>query len=135
MDRHYRLDWLVRLRVLPDCALTVPFFAVWSTGNQMIPFVQGLPFEKDKSGRLITDEFLRVAPHVYAIGDCATERGTIRPPTAQVANQEGKYVARLLDGRTDKPFQYRPMGMLAYVGGSKALADLPVVHTSGFVGW
>ena len=35
---------------------------VWSTGNEQIPFVKGLDFPKEeRSGRLIVDDFLRVA--------------------------------------------------------------------------
>lgn len=114
----------------------IPFgLAVWCAGNEPIPFIRDLPFEHDRLGRLVVDDHLRVAPNIYAIGDCAAERTTARPQTAQVANQEGKYVARILNGKTTAPFKYNHMGMLAYVGGSKALVDLPQVRTSGFVGW
>lgn len=103
--------------------------AVWSTGNAPVPFVTGLPVEKDKSGRIIVDEYLRVPGHpdVYAIGDASAERERPRAPTAQVAAQEGKYVAHLLNGKTNKPFRYQHSGMLAYVGGARALVDLPQV--------
>lgn len=110
---------------------------MWSTGNVPIPFVEGLPFERDRAGRIIVDEFLRVLSHpeIYAVGDCAAELHSARPATAQVAAQEGRYVAKLLNGHTDQPFRYRHSGMLAYVGGFKALVDLPQVRTKGFLGW
>jgi NADH dehydrogenase len=56
------------------------------------------------------------------------------PATAQVASQEGRYVANLLNQVTNiqsndfeqqnfKPFQYQHMGSLAYVGGDSAVLD------------
>jgi NADH dehydrogenase len=56
------------------------------------------------------------------------------PATAQVAHQEGLYVADLLNQITHlqsndyeqqnfKPFQYKHMGSLAYVGGDAAVLD------------
>eukprot|EP00188_Purpureofilum_apyrenoidigerum_P000878 Plantae.Rhodophyta-Purpureofilum_apyrenoidigerum.ctg14397.p1 GENE.Plantae.Rhodophyta-Purpureofilum_apyrenoidigerum.ctg14397~~Plantae.Rhodophyta-Purpureofilum_apyrenoidigerum.ctg14397.p1 ORF type:complete len:609 (+),score=118.15 Plantae.Rhodophyta-Purpureofilum_apyrenoidigerum.ctg14397:142-1968(+) len=53
------------------------------------------------------------------------------PATAQVANQEGQYLAKVLNkmGKQDgslegiKEFQYRHFGSLAYVGGDKAVID------------
>ncbi|CAF3880495.1 unnamed protein product [Rotaria sordida] len=56
------------------------------------------------------------------------------PATAQVASQEGRYVADLLNQLTDtqlnhfeqqnlKPFRYKHMGSLAYVGGDEAVVD------------
>ena len=63
------------------------------------------------------------------------------PATAQVADQEGKYVARLLNKtngevtspsveemeRTLKPFEYKHLGSFAYVGDNKAVLELPIV--------
>ncbi len=61
------------------------------------------------------------------------------PATAQVAQQQGKYLARSLAreraGKPARPFRYRPMGMLAYVGAGRALADLPNVKWSGRSAW
>lgn len=56
------------------------------------------------------------------------------PATAQVASQEGRYVADLLNQMTTlhrttvdeqhlKPFRYQHMGALAYVGGDAAVLD------------
>jgi NADH:ubiquinone reductase (non-electrogenic) len=103
---------------------------VWSTGNAPRPIVAslGLPLER---GRIVTDEYLRVPEHpeVYALGDCATPAGGALPQTAQAAMQEGKYLGRQLNrmarGREIEPFTFHNLGMLAYVGGSKALADIP----------
>ncbi|CAN0315688.1 unnamed protein product, partial [Hapterophycus canaliculatus] len=48
-------------------------------------------------GRLVTDDWLRVlgAPSVFALGDCAVISDKPLPQTAQVASQQGAYLARL----------------------------------------
>ena len=73
---------------------------------------------------------------VYAIGDCATIGETRIPATAQVAEQEGKYLGKALNriakNKPAEAFQYKHLGMLAYIGGMQALADLSRVKGKGF---
>jgi NADH:ubiquinone reductase (non-electrogenic) len=88
---------------------------------------------------------------IYAIGDCTA---TSYAPTAQVASQQGAYLARLFAQIAKKdalevkaaeaatkeeaedlksqlakvklrPFHYSHQGSLAYIGSDKAIADLP----------
>jgi NADH:ubiquinone reductase (non-electrogenic) len=120
----------------------IPYgLVVWSTGVGPNELVRSLSFPKDSSSRIITDEYFQVAgvPDVYALGDCATIRGKHLPATAQVAQQEGAYVARQLNsrarGKRARPFKYRHYGMLAYVGSGKALADLSAFKGKGFLTW
>ena len=56
------------------------------------------------------------------------------PVTAQVAQQEGLYLAKAFNnqGKNVKEFSFRNLGMLAYIGSRKALADLPQYKGSGF---
>ena len=72
---------------------------------------------------------------IYALGDCATIEGFPLPATAQVAQQQGRYLARELNaiaaGRSVQQFEYRSLGMLAYVGNSRALADLEAYKGMG----
>lgn len=104
---------------------------VWCSGVAATPFVGGLPFDRDRAGRLIVDPWLRVGGQgdVYAAGDCAAIEGNVLPLTAQVAMQQGKYLARALAdrarGREPKPFAFKNLGMLAYVGDQQALAEIP----------
>ena len=48
--------------------------ALWSTGLSPSDVVRKLDCKKDRLGRIVTDDRLRVPsqPGVYAIGDCAT---------------------------------------------------------------
>ncbi|MCZ7592937.1 MAG: FAD-dependent oxidoreductase [Kiritimatiellae bacterium] len=115
---------------------------VWSTGIGPTPLLQSLKsVAKDRGGRLVTDEFFAVDParRVFAIGDCSTRSGDELPATAQVAQQEGEYLGkhlnRIVRGKTPKNFHYRHMGMLAYVGDRRALADTKRVKGHGFTTW
>ena len=146
----------------------VPYgFCVWATGNGAVSVVsetvsalgEGAQSEAQAQarGRLAVDPWLRVlgAPRgeVYALGDCACGAPPL-PATAQVAAQQGEYLAGLLRGagRYDlgaskpcraggrrlnelfcetegdavvaRPFQFLNLGILAYVGDSKALAQV-----------
>jgi NADH:ubiquinone reductase (non-electrogenic) len=114
---------------------------LWSTGNGPTPFAQRLRLPSDRQSRILTDRYFRVKgeEHIYALGDCAVIDGAPLPATAQVAQQEGKYLAHALRniarGRAVEPFQYRHLGMLAYIGSNKALADLETFKGRGFATW
>lgn len=114
---------------------------VWSTGIGPTPLVQSIPYPKDRGGRLITNEFFALDQEgrVFAIGDSATRSGDELPATAQVAQQEGEYLGKQLNRLArNKPaheFRYRHMGMLAYVGDRRALADTRRMKGHGFVTW
>lgn len=57
--------------------------------------------------------------------------------SAQVAERQGRYLAKALGHQasaTDpesEPFQFKPWGMLAYVGGYQALHDTPYAKSQG----
>lgn len=75
---------------------------VWATGNALRPLVKDLmsqiPAQKDSRRGLSVNEFLQVkgAENVWAVGDCAIANYA---PTAQVASQEGAFLARLFNQR------------------------------------
>jgi NADH:ubiquinone reductase (non-electrogenic) len=120
----------------------VPYgLLVWSTGNAPTPFIQSLPFAKDPGSRIFTDEQFHVKgfDNIFAVGDCATIENFPLLATAQVAQQGGQYLARLLNrsgmGKPVHNFRYRHRGMLAYIGSRHALADLPQFKGHGFSTW
>jgi NADH:ubiquinone reductase (non-electrogenic) len=114
---------------------------VWSTGIGPTPLVQSLPFPKDQANRLLTDEWFRIKAtnDIYALGDCATFETRDFPATSQVAQQQGRYLARALQrslqGKHVNQFRYHHFGMLAYVGSNRALADLSSVKGHGLSTW
>jgi NADH:quinone reductase (non-electrogenic) len=106
-----------------------------------VPLLQSLGEPLTPRGRLPVDPCLRLPSHpeVYALGDCASLGDPALPATAQVAQQQGNYLARALDrqrqGKPVQPFRFKASGMLAYIGGGEALADLPKVKWSGRGAW
>ena len=82
---------------------------LWSAGNSSRPLVrelvQRVPAQVPYSirnpvvAKIAVDPYLRVvgARDALAIGDCCVMTGRRLPATAQVAGQQGDYVARLLN--------------------------------------
>ncbi len=73
---------------------------VWATGNAVRPVVRDLmakiPAQKDSRRGLAVNEYLVVqgTRDIWAVGDCAVAGYA---PTAQVAGQEGNFLARLFN--------------------------------------
>ena len=73
---------------------------VWATGNTLRPLVRdmmaSIPAQKDSRRGLAVNEYLVVqgARDIWAVGDCAVAGYA---PTAQVASQEGNFLARLFN--------------------------------------
>src|SRR5262249_40396765 len=81
-------------------------------------------------------------PDVFVIGDLASSKqpnGKPCPGVAQVAMQQGRYVACLikarLRGRALKPFVYHDPGSMATIGSRAAVAQVGRWHFSGLVAW
>ncbi|KAF2156870.1 FAD/NAD(P)-binding domain-containing protein [Myriangium duriaei CBS 260.36] len=129
---------------------------VWSTGLMMNPFVQktiggmGWKIQKnEKSGAIMTDDRLRALldaesgsqkaamKDVFALGDCAMIEGTNLPATAQVANQKALWLAKRLNkGDLDtRPFTFRDLGVMAYIGNWKAIMRSQGQDISGTAAW
>ena len=80
-------------------------------------------------------------PEIFVIGDLAhfEQDGKPLPGVAQVAMQQGAYVAKLigarLRGRTLPPFHYFDKGNLAVIGRASAVAQIGPLHMSGLLAW
>ncbi|KAI0672414.1 FAD/NAD(P)-binding domain-containing protein [Trametes maxima] len=116
---------------------------VWSTGLAPNPLIESITEAKkvERTKRsLITNNTLNVLmadtgapdPDVFAIGDAAHIADEPLPATAQVANQQAKYVTKRLNAlvrgasgkaRDGPPFQFQNAGSLAYVGDWEAIFD------------
>lgn len=133
---------------------------IWSTGIKpqklTMDVMKKLDAQTERRGLLIDDKLrlLGVEDSVFGIGDCTFHPGWV--PTAQVAHQEGEYLAKYLKklheidqlkwkmkqpGCPDKEslkakiekiessivdFQYHHKGTLAYIGDDKAIIDLVI---------
>lgn len=116
---------------------------IWTAGvTAGLPEVTGGELPTGPGGRIVVDEYNRVASHpeVFALGDTAIhtdsryERGC--PQLAQVAIQQARTLARNLNsGKMKHPFSYVDKGSMATIGRNRAVADLHRVHLSGFAAW
>ena len=120
----------------------IPFgLIVWSGGIAPTALVANSSFVSSSNSRIITNSNLEIEQetNIYAAGDCALVKGSDYPSTAQLAQQQGRYLAKALNrkakGKTIKPFRYHHMGMLAYIGNKQALADTPGPKLRGFLAW
>ena len=121
---------------------------LWTAGVQASPLGKALAEATgaavDRGGRVIVNDDLSVPnyPDIFVIGDMghfAHQTGEPLPGVAQVAIQQGKYVAdqikRRLKGKRLSPFHYQDRGSLATIGRGKAVADLGRVRVSGWLAW
>ncbi len=123
---------------------------LWSTGVRAAAFADRLAAAtstpQDSVGRLMVqpDLTLPAFPDIFVIGDAAhypDKDGKPLPGVAQVAIQQAKYAARLIQARlrgnigTPKPFRYTDLGSMATIGRAAAVANLRGLHVHGLLGW
>jgi NADH:ubiquinone reductase (H+-translocating) len=98
----------------------------------------------DQRGRISVDPTMRSTSHpaVWALGDCASipgPDGKPYPALAQHATREARHLARnlaaVLEGRVTSPFVFRPLGTMASLGHSRAVAQVFGVRLTGFFAW
>ena len=115
----------------------IPFgVCVWSTGNTALDFVKQLGLEMNREGRICVEDNLRICGQedgVFAIGDCAAHKEAPLPQLAQVANQQGRHLAVILNkGDPERPFKFRSKGSMAQLGLFQAVADVGGAKLTGF---
>jgi len=120
---------------------------VWTAGVKPQPVVARLGLPLTDRGRIVSDEYMRVAGHddVWAIGDCAAVPDPARsgqpcPPTAQHAIRQGRVVARnvaaaLGAGGRKRRFRYKTKGVFVDMGRRKAVAMTGQLTWSGTPAW
>ncbi len=100
--------------------------------------------EVDRRGHVKVASDLTVPgrPNIFVIGDTATlnQNGKPLPGVAQVAIQQGRYVAAVIAARVAgkkhrQPFHYWNKGTLATIGRSYAIADLGPIRLAGWLAW
>lgn len=120
---------------------------IWAAGVKGQP-IAGISADSiGRAGRIQVDEFNRVKGYenIFAIGDaCIMEGGDPNfpkghPQVAPPAMQQGKLVAeniqRLINSEKMKPFRYKDRGSMATVGRNRAVVDLKLFKSQGFIAW
>lgn len=117
---------------------------VWAAGVRASPAGKWLDVETDRAGRVLVNADLSVPsyPSIFVLGDTALLKdadGKPLPGVATVAEQQGKYVAKLLKhrtrGRDFGPFRYKDPGILATIGRNRAVAQIGRWKFTGFPAW
>jgi len=100
--------------------------------------------EMDRAGRVVVESDLTVKDHpeIFVVGDLSSyshQTGSPLRGTADVAKAQGTYVGksilRRLHRKDVKTFKFRDLGTLTVIGRPRAVADLPGIRLSGFLGW
>ena len=117
---------------------------IWAAGNKASSLVTLLDTDMDSEGRAVVNQdcSIKEDDSIYVIGDAANFKGvngTSLPGIAPVAIQQGRYVGlntkKNLPKEDRKPFKYRDKGMMATIGGFKAIGVVGKIEISGFVAW
>ncbi len=120
---------------------------IWAAGVAPSSFAEVLERRarapRDRKGQVMVNPDCSVPgqPEIFVIGDLAhiEQDGKPLPGVAQVAMQEGAYVAKLiparLKGATVSPFHYFDKGNLAVIGRASAVAQIGPLHLSGLLAW
>ncbi len=121
---------------------------LWTAGIKASPIGKALAdatgMELDRSGRVIVLEDCSIQGwrDVFVIGDLAhfsDPDGNPLPGLAPVAMQEGRYVAKLIEGRlkgeSKLGFRYRDYGTMSILGRNSAVAMIDGLRFSGWFAW
>jgi NADH dehydrogenase len=113
-------------------------------GTARVPLIDTLDVARDERGRIVVDEFLRVAgwDNVWAGGDCAAmphPKGGTCPPLALYANTAGQLIAgnivRAVEGRSLAPYRFMGLGDACTLGGRRAVGHLKGIRVTGLLAW
>ena len=117
---------------------------IWAAGNIANPLIAKLNTDVDNFGRvMVKDDFsINKNNSIFVIGDAAHYKGKNDRPLpgiAPVAIQQGKYLAKKLtlniNKESNKNFKYKDKGMMATIGGFKAIGVVGKLQISGLLAW
>jgi len=117
---------------------------LWAAGVAASPLGRKLAVPVERAGRVLVQPDLSIPghPEVFVIGDLAAladENGQMLPGVAQVAMQQGDWVAKNigndLEQRPRGNFHYRDKGSLATIGRAAAVAQIARFELSGYFAW
>ncbi|HET9807628.1 MAG TPA: FAD-dependent oxidoreductase, partial [Nitrososphaeraceae archaeon] len=125
---------------------------VWAGGVKPSKVIIGLNCEHDKSGKIITNENLKVNGYknIFALGDCAFvvdhNTGKPYPPTAQHALRAARIVSnniineiyatkKKMKKKEELVFNYKTKGIMALIGKRNGVGIVFGHKIQGFIGW
>src|SRR5205807_921080 len=117
---------------------------IWTAGVAASPAGQWLGAETDRAGRVKvgSDTSVPEHPNIFVLGDTAsfTENGKPLPGVAQVAIQQGQYVASVIADRVagkahPEAFRYVDKGNMATIGRYYGIVSIGKLRLTGVVAW
>ena len=121
---------------------------IWAGGGKPQTLLSALSCEHDKSGRIMTNNYLEVAGYtdsIMALGDCACvtdpNTGKPYPPTAQHALRQGKVAAINLISKIKaqenhkETFDYKTKGVMTLIGKRNGVGIILGHKVHGFAAW
>lgn len=109
------------------------YFMIFTGGIKASSLNKDIPNEKNRINQLIPDKELNIndKKNVFAIGDCVEikdNKGSILPPTAQIAEKSAEYVAQTIrkriDNKSTEPFNANVSGVFIALGGKYAVGEM-----------
>ncbi|WP_273404495.1 NAD(P)/FAD-dependent oxidoreductase [Campylobacter avium] len=115
---------------------------LWTAGVKGNEVIQNSPFFKSQRSKVEVDEFLNPSnqekemKNIFIIGDCAALKapdGRFFPPTAQLANEEGKYLAKVFNSNfnTQERFSYKSKATICSLGNDYAIGVIGSTKVEG----
>lgn len=140
---HLMKSYTDNLITLDDGQTIYAETVIWTAGVTGAPLeLIGSDLQRGPGNRFITGTNCRIdgTDCIYAIGDISYTPSAQYPhglpQVAQVAIQQGKYLAKCLNkNQFQHPFIYHDKGSMATIGRNKAVADMGHIHLSGFPAW
>jgi NADH dehydrogenase len=119
---------------------------VWGAGLQANPIATTLGLDLQHGNRVAVGPDLGLPDHpeVFVVGDIGwitdTKTDAVLPQLGSVALQAGEHagenIARRLEGKEAKPFEYKDKGTMATIGRKAAVVQLPHGRTlRGTTAW
>jgi NADH dehydrogenase len=116
---------------------------IWAAGVTGHPLLAGLPVPRDRLGRLIVDDQLRIPgfPEVYGAGDAVAVEGKpqasvpIIPAALAHGRLVGENIVAELSGRPLRTIDFAPRGMLVSLGEKHAVVEVMGLRFSGYPAW
>lgn len=117
-----------------DNNIEIPYdIAIWCGGIKPTTLTKSIMKNNDNYPGITINNYLQVLNNniplhnVYAIGDCSYMKDNPLPPTAQVAYQQGKYLANQFNYKKEytytnkKAFTWNNKGQIGYIGSENGI--------------
>lgn len=117
-------------------------FIFWTAGVKGNEVIANSPFFASVRSKIEVDAYLNPIngdmKNIFVLGDCAALKdpstGRFYPPTAQIANQEGKYLAEIFNSnfQSNEKFTYHSKGTICSLGDRYAIGTFGSISFKGY---